>query len=135
MTLEAAEIEPKESAFQSFYKGPSLECIATDLDPNSFMYFRVRGEIGEHFSQWSLPLHVVMEDRRFPDLTASQFKGNVELPSTSREKATKATPLNPDLVGSSPQQPSTAVELPNLVHDSTLSTSDLLTRNVSHGLC
>ena len=126
-----------ESDFKSFYTGPCLECIATDLDPQSKLYFRVRAESGQHSSQWSASLSVLMEDKRFPDLQSPQLRRDPEFPARLQHRITSDW-TSPVVKTSSPRRqttPSTAVNSPDFAIDSAVSPSDAQWRKVSHGMC
>jgi hypothetical protein len=127
-----------ETDFKSFYTGPCLECIATDLDPESRLHFRVRAESGQYFSLWSLSLCVLMEDKRFPHLKSPQLRQDVEYPARQHQQITNNWTSPVDKQISSPRHqttPSTAVNSPDFALDSAVSPSDSQWRKVSHGLC
>ena len=137
LALNTKDSEPKEAGFQTFYNGPSLECIATDLDTKSTICFRVRAEAGEHSSQWSSVLQIVMEDRRFPDLFASQAERVLESPTIAKLQSTKEWPSPSNLVLTQRLQltPNTAVGSPDCIPNGVLSPQNIYVSKVSHGLC
>ena len=129
--------EPKESDFQTFYSGPCLECIATDLDQTSTLLFRVKAVSGEHHSQWSLPLHVIMEDNRFAKLPTNL---NMESLDHSGQQILNVPMLPADLSmleALRPQEtPCASIKNSSIPSDTSDSSAACIPRtSLSHGLC